>query len=394
MAWRYVIDGADVTSVTMDKSITRRLNRPWSAKCRIPSELTSVALGDRVKIYDDSDSLFFHGVAWLLEDSGDEDVCYTTMLAYDPMILWRMRPCRDADGDFSYPSFLSNFQSGPQIMEEILANSQTWEGTLFLDMAGTVETGGADLSGTPVDWPMTVGEMWSLLADTGMVDVVLDPIESGSLMARFNAYNGDYGTDLSGSVAFQYGIGANNVRRVRRSQDMSTMCNKLYYYLGPKKQTADDPDAVQHWRTNVTGDHPSLPNPPGGDIDYPNPLGDAVNASRSDYWVSMDIRIFDSALDSGTDAVTAQLGTDALFLRLWQAELSARVRGRELAHITPVRGLEPAFDIGDLVSVQAGSVLRGGFSGTQRVYEYTVNIDNDGVTEIAELVTSADQESL
>jgi hypothetical protein len=46
------------------------------------------------------------------------------------------------------------------------------------------------------------------------------------------------------------------------------------------------------------------------------------------------------------------------------------------------------------VSVQAGSVLRGGFSGTQRVYEYTVNIDNDGVTEIAELVTSADQESL
>jgi hypothetical protein len=92
--------------------------------------------------------------------------------------------------------------------------------------------------------------------------------------------------------------------------------------------------------------------------------------------------------------VTAQLGTDALFLRLWQAELSARVRGRELAHITPVRGLEPAFDIGDLVSVQAGSVLRGGFSGTQRVYEYTVNIDNDGVTEIAELVTSADQESL
>src|SRR5690606_13900112 len=116
----------------------------------------------------------------------------------------------------------------------------------------------------------------NLLFDTGMVDVVIDPIEGvGDAIGRFNAYNGGYGSDLSGSVVFQYGMGANNVRRAVRTQSMDTMCNKLWYLLGPKVATVADPAAAQHWRGNVTGDHDELPNPPGGDIDdLGDPLGD------------------------------------------------------------------------------------------------------------------------
>lgn len=393
MPWQFVIDGVDQTSTTFDKQVTRRLNRPASARCRVPSKDSTLVKGSRLKVYDDSAALFFHGVAMLLEDAGDEDVCYTTVTFFDPMIIWRMRPARDEDGDYSYPSFFTTQSTGPQIMQYILDNSYTWEGDTFIDTAGSIATGGQDLSFLPLDAPMTIADVWSMIADTGLCDVYLAPIDTGSLMAQLNAYNGDFGSDLSGSVAFGYGTGSYNVRSVRRTQDMSAMCNKLIYLLGPKKQTADDPDAVQHWRTNVTGDHPALPNPPGGDVDYSNPLGDLINASRTDYWTAMDIRVFDSAVDSGTDAEDAQSGTDALFLRLWQAEVGARVVGRELVHLTPIRGLEPAFNIGDRVSVSAGTVLRGGFSGAQRVYEFTVSIDNDGVTELGELVTSSDQES-
>lgn len=394
MAWRFILDGQDVTTVALDKQATRTLNGVGTARCRIPSKLTTVAKGtSRLKVYDSSNVLWHHGIVWFLQDDGDENTCYTTVQTVDPMALWAMRPARDLDGDYSYPSFLTTQSSGPQIMRYILQNSILWEGSLLLDMGGTVETGGVNLAGTPVDYPMTVADVFNALAETGQLDVVIDPVDVGGAIGRFNAYNGNYGTDLSGSVVFRYGTGG-NVRRIVRTQDMSTMRNKTFYYLGPKKQTITDPDATQHWRTNVTGDHPSLPNPPGGDVDYPNPLGNLINASRSNYWTAMEIRTFDSALDSGTDSVTAQLGTDALYLRLWQAEQLARVNGKTVAKVTPVRGTEPAFTAGDLVSVQAGPVVRGGFSEVQRVYKIIVNIDNNGVVDLGEIETSADQEAI
>lgn len=400
MAWRYVLDDVDVSSIASDKTATRVHNGIGSAGCRIPSrelaDITGFAIGtSRLKVYDDANVLWHHGIVWHVNDDGDENTCWTTITSVDPMALWPMRPARDADGDFSNPTFMADFVTGPQILAEILANSVTHEGNLFLDLSsGTIETGGADLSATLVDWPMTIADIASELFDTGMCDVVIDPIDVGTTIGRFNAYNGGYGADLSGSVVFQYGMGANNVRRAVRAQSMAEMCNKLYYFLGPKVSTIGDQDATQHWRSNVTGDHPDLPVPPGGDIGDSDPLGLLRAQSQSDYWVSMDIRTFDSAVDSGTDAEDAQSGTDALFLRLWQAEQLARVSARTLCKITPVRGTEPSFTVGDLITVQAGTVLRGGFSEVQRVYRLTVNIDDNGVVDLGEILTTADQETL
>ena len=52
------------------------------------------------------------------------------------------------------------------------------------------------------------------------------------------------------------------------------------------------------------------------------------------------------------------------------------------------------FDIGDIVGVSATPAVRGGFSGAQRVYEYTVSWDEDGVLALSELQTSADMEGV
>lgn len=399
MAWRFVLDGEDVSSVAADKKCSRELNGPAGASCRIPTkdlaDITGFAIGtSRLKVYDDENVLWHHGIVWNVNDDGDENTMRTVIQSVDPMALWPMRPARDPDGDFSYPSFFTDEETGPQIMQTILEASVTHEGPLFLDLAGgVVDTGGVDLSGTPVDWPMTIMDVFNLLIETGKLDVVLAPVEGGSELATFNAYNGNYGSDLSGSVVFQYRTGSHNVRRLRRAQSMAQMANKQWYLLGPKKTTLADPDAVQHWRSNVTGDHPALENPPGGDVDYPNPLGDRINQSRDDYWVAMDIRTFDTAVDSGTDAVDALTGTDAFYLRMWQAEQSARVGPRTVVKVTPVRGTEPSFDVGDLVTVQAGAEFRGGLLETQRVYRLEVSIDNDGVVDLGEIMVSGDQET-
>jgi hypothetical protein len=44
------------------------------------------------------------------------------------------------------------------------------------------------------------------------------------------------------------------------------------------------------------------------------------------------------------------------------------------------------------VTVTAGSVVRGGFTGVQRIYAFTVSFDEDGVFDIGELLVSSDAE--
>ena len=50
---------------------------------------------------------------------------YVVYNSSDPMELWQWRPARDPDGDFSKPSFIQDFETGPQIMEAILMPLRT-----------------------------------------------------------------------------------------------------------------------------------------------------------------------------------------------------------------------------------------------------------------------------
>jgi len=405
------IDGADVTSYVLQGSVTHRLNRPAQATCRIPLAYSIGGAGSRLKVVDDTAGLIFHGMVMTVSDEGDEDMLYTEYMAMDPMELWQWRPARDGieaglanQGNFSLPTFMErNWPSpttGPGIIKEILRQSEIspptdqGEGPLFISY-GQFEEGGVDMSGAPMDWPMTIAEVANMLTSTGEVDIVLKPIDSGGNMAEVSVHNGDYGTDRSGSVVFDYAMGNYNARRLRRVEDMTSVVNKLWYFLGPR---IDD----QHWKANVQGDDGGssapiprtggLPYPPGGENSPPNSatdnqIGVSRIASQGSYGVRMNIQIFDSRGDE-TD-----IGRD-LYRRLWQMESWLRAQPRVLVHITPVRGTPLNFDIGDLVTVRAGAKVRGGFSGVQRVFEYTYTWDENGVTEIGELVTSANAEGI
>lgn len=396
----------------MNKQIKRRLNRPAMCSFRVPSYLVRdiqfdgrplLCTGYRtLSVTLDATGLFFHGIVWTIHEDGDEDMVYSQVTCYDPMVIWRYRPARDLvdsysgeAGNLSDPSFLARNMTGPQIMEEILLASENpalipgeAEGPTRLNLsASTFATGGSDLSGAPTNWPMTIAEIASLLTNTGELDIIIEPtIELGipSNLGRVHCFNGDYGNDLTSSVHFDYAAGDFNARLFRRTEDMSTIANKNFYFLGPRLDQ-------QHWRSNVTGDHPDLPNPPGGKV-HPaptGPLGVLIASSRNELGVYMQIGIYDN--------FGSEFAAYPLFLRQWQVESLLRANPRNMVYITPVRNgaFGPGdFDVGDLITVNIGDKARVTESGAQRVYAYTIDIDDDAVEALGELETSPDQDQI
>lgn len=411
MAATVYIDGANVTNVCITGSATRRLNRPSQATVTIPIQNAIGNVGSRLKILFNG-TLFHHGMIQMIEDSADEDTGYTVYNSTDPMEILQWRPVRDGDdsptpGNFITPSVLERKKTGPAIMQEVLGASisagagppSDSEGPLFMSLDGFAG-GGTDLSGAPATWPMTIAELISVLSSTGELDVILTPIDSGGNMASLKCYNGNYGTNRTGSVVFQFATGARNVRSIRQSVDLANTCNKLWYHLGPK--VADN-----RFQANIQGSDPCLNDP-----SYKYSIGAILSrraSSQGSYGVRMDIQQFDvNELDNEKDYTdagppfpnfcvandfTQQDPTRILYRKQWMTESWIRGIPRTLVHVTPRREMQiGGFDIGDIVSVQAGSEFRGGFSGAQRVYEYTISWDNDGVLALGEIQTSADQE--
>jgi hypothetical protein len=378
----------------------------------------------RIKIIINN-TLWFHGmVTQISTEAGEDGNLMTEYTAHDPMWLWQWRPARagpsSADpGDFSNPDLftapttnLGDKGKGPVILQQVLLQSEVTnpaegEGPLFLELQG-FSTSTSDLSGAPTDWPMTIAEVFELMASTGELDAVITPIDSLPNMGALNVYSGDYGTDHSdgpdgdGTVIFEYATGAHNVRQLRMTEDSSNVCNKLWYYLGPRVESAMDPAGDQHWRANVTGSADGIRENPLNHGQYAAAQAAILarrEASQESCGVRMEIRIFDAQGDENP----AQFRD--LYHRLWQEESWIRAIPRTLVHVTPVRisefdllppGAVPVqlgmFDIGDLVTVTAGSVVRGGFTGVQRIYAFTVSFDEDGVFDIGELLVSSDAE--
>jgi hypothetical protein len=375
---------------------------------------------------DSTGGLFFHGVVWMIEEEGDEDMVYSQVTCYDPMMLWRYRPARDdvdsysgEAGNLSDPSFIERNQFGGPIMEEILTASESpgrifpsgpgdpslAEGPLWIDLSlSTFTGGGADLRGAPLDWPATIAEVATVLTNTGELDIVLTPV-IGSLvdydgvptyfmnMATLATYTGNYGTDRTATVHFDYATGDFNARLFRRSESIDTLVNKLYYYLGPRLDQ-------QHWRSNVTGFHPDLP------TDLPTlTLLTEILESRQQMGVFMQQTVYDNFGSGSGDSSITESSVYQLFIRQWLVESLLRKEPRSMTYITPVRSgttlpaggdvFEPGdFDIGDLVTVNVGSKARYAATGAQRIYQYTIDIDDDGVEALGELVCSPDQDSI
>ena len=249
-------------------------------------------------------------------------------------------PVRDPEtsltpGNLITPTILEDEQSGPQIVRAMMEASENTglipeaaEGPLFLEY-GDFETGGADLSGAPTNYPMSMMDMISLLTSTGRLDVVVEPIDSGGNMGRLSAYNGRYGTDRRDSVIFSYGMDDYNVRGMQWNQDMSNVVNKLQYFFTPRETT-------ERYKANITGDDPCLYYG-GGDLGAggsiraclqgsSNPLGALRLQSQADYGVRYEAQEFDIgelAIEDHSPCTGAP-GDDPCDLHLCDARSQAR----------------------------------------------------------------------
>lgn len=428
------IDGTDVTAVASSGSWTPQLNGIAQATCTIAMDAAIGDVGDllRIEVTDGVTScIVFHGRILNRELDTDKDGGRVQYNAQDASEILQYRVVRDDDGDFSRPRVIEQYATGPQIIQAVLQNSIDSTGRVSLDglsggpppvksegplpiELGGFAGGGPNLKGAPVDWPMKISELISLFVSTGQVDCIFSPINpGGGVTNRIDVYNGNYGTDRSATVGFEYGTGRFNAAAIRWNRDMTSMVNKYQIFAGPQIETAADPKGEQHWCFNVTGTDGGsahvppftggLVYPPGGEsVDATNTpagppwtdnqLGERIYNSRQDFDVRMQVDI----LDAYDDNCIKHFGTPGRMLTRyqWQVFSWLAAQPREIIHITPVAGTQiGCFHIGDLIHVEAVSDVLGGFSGKQRVYGYTVSWEaTPSVLTLSEIQTSADNE--
>ena len=433
---------ADISPISLTKSMTRQLNGARSFQLTAPASsslLTDVAGDGFPNLYDGgnrklvvwegpsdgtppdptTDDPIFHGKIYTVERSGDTNAVQVTVTAYDAWMELGYeadnragRPVRDntstAVGD---PSFLTPLFSptpsqdgisGPDLIQQILTYSQMdpstnpiqGEGPLPIDLL----SGSWDLDVPPAidmnpvdsaDWPVLAGDFINQLIATDAVDLDFRPVIPGTglnldgdaddyIMVKASSVS-KMGTDLSGSVHFDYLTGSKNAMAAREECDFSLHCDRLWYELGPRLDK-------QHWRGDIT---------PHGAYSVAEGLLTLMDDSADKYGgpgtkksYNASVRVFDS------------LGTEnssrPLYQALYKAEVTWRVEPRRLLYVTPNPDAKALFeppqdyDVYDLVQIKTGPDFGVELDEAQRVHGYTKTWTAEGVATVSELLTSAD----
>lgn len=405
-------ESSDITADCMVKSASFRLNQASSFAFQVPANADSVtaAFGDgqsaatpflrKVYVTRDGDPII-HNRIFGGEWAGDGTTNWLTLTSFDAFMELGYeadgragRPVRDATGNFVSPVFNSGGSAtGGDLVQQVLTNSIVvgaenpgpgGEGPLPIDLTtGTFDLSGTDLSPIDtMDWPVLIGDFITQLTDSGVCDVVMRPVAPSEgldsyAMVAASAVN-SYGTDVSGTVHFDYWTGSKNAKACRITADGSTVCNKLYDYLGPRNPslvdgTGNDPN---QWRGNIT------PGSPGTTVDPTD--------SRAAFGTFMQIRVFDS--------IGTENSSRPLYLALWNEEAGLRLAPQNLFFITPSPDSEALYEpwddywLGDLVTFNIAPELAGAisasFSGTFRIIGIDVEWDRNGVERVTQIITS------
>lgn len=371
------IDGSSITEFCQEIRWRPRWNQLHSAVIRFPGPFLSVAVGQELTL--SLGGTIFQGEIWETEASGEPDAAYVEATAWDWSIWLRKRMCRQGPSDpdpgnmVDLKPVIDAAVTGPEIAAAFVQNSIDYDPTFPFGNAppvviGTVETGGVDLTSVPMAFPMTIDRMFTLLASTGQLVVERLPGPAGSTLLNFlNPYT----NDVSGSVVYGYGGGSFNSQVAQHTRDADDIANAIWYLVGRRRSDG-------RWPGSITATAPSV----GGS--WPTDLLDRVYDSRTQWGYAQEIQILD---DTGDENDIRDM-----FEERWANEAWVRAQPREFGSVMPQRGTVPNFALGDIIGVQGGSMLNGGFTGDQRAYGWDISCDADGVISWDDITTSADQE--
>jgi len=386
---RAFLDASEVTVRCQQMRYTPDLNGLWSADIRLASQYAGgITEGGTELIITDNGggTVLFAGPCWYGEDDGDANDQMSTITGFDHRVKWAYRQVQDDDCDYSDPSIFLDFENAVDIMEAAIDNDNACDGSYGITV-GSVSASSFPLVGfKPTDWPWSLQHLWEFLVNTGTLDVMLVPGVGGSTV---DLYPGDAGSDLSGSVVFDYNTGSFNCIGAKYTFDMKNTISRIRYFLGPKRPFYRGD--IQHYSADVQIDDPNL--------DIYDPVKQAQIDAQSGSMegttgLMREIQIYDSnpPLPVGTTPpeMTRESALRDLYYALWQSEMLVRTVPRRLLSMTPEPGNVPAFSVGDIIS--ANAVLRDTVGGAQRVYRYTLEQDTEGNEMLTNLVTTADGE--
>jgi len=383
---------ADITGY-VTATVSPRLNRPFSLVLNGPSDQDVWKT-----IHTDGDRYLTEGIRtvkakrngvlianpeiWRLDYTGDENTQQAQITCYDSMIRLAKRNTRDDVGRVADWIFPDTIDAGA-LVQELFQNSVTYDDTgvpfgvprVFpIDCTTGAFTAATDVAEALSDGPMPLGDMvYTRLTDTGVCDVMLVPTDTaaGSDPGIYGIVHclDTWGSDLTGTVHFDYDAGANNVKAIRRSFDMDAVTNWLRYLLGPKIRS-------DHWRGSLEAVDPAWGT---------NAYRDAEAASRTRYGSLPIYAVFDS------DANSAR----AFYRALWKADSTLRINPRQLLYLTPAgnSAFEPFahYNVGDRVATNIGDSVGPALSDAmQRIYGFDLQVDVNGVEDPGELIVSPD----
>lgn len=387
---RAFLGATEVTVNCQRMSYTPQMNALWSGEIRLASQYAGGITegGTELIITDNAGTTdLFAGPCWYGEDDGDANDQFSTITGFDHRVKWSYRQVQYPGGDYSDPTIFEEFENAVDIMDEAITNDITQDGAYGISV-GTTSASSFPLVGyKPTDWPWTLQQLWDFLVNTGTLDVMLVPAAGGS--STVNLFAGDAGTDLSGSVVFDYNTGSFNCIGAKYTFDMKNTLSRIRYLLGPKRpQYRGD---IQHFSGDVQIDDPDLDvydAAKQAQIDTQSAAMEAITG------LLREIQIYDSNPPLPVGATDPeQTGENALrdlYFALWQSEMLVRTVPRRLLSMTPEPGISPSFGVGDLITANAN--LRVSTGGVQRVYAYTVEQDTEGNEMITNLTTTADGE--
>lgn len=378
------IDGTDLSRYCQTMSWRPRWNLLDSGVIRYPSGRFTIDPGvSELHLYLDA-ALVFSGQCWYTQPEGDADKAYTEVTGWDHRIWLARRLCKSTTdpGNLITPGDVILDQvTAPEILAEYINNAIADADAATFDPAGafgptgpsaplpltvgTVDTGGDDVTGVPISFPMSIERMRALLTGTGQLDQVLTPGIGSSTLDLLN----DYSNDLSGTVVFEYNTGAHNASVATVTVDMDNLWNAIWYLMGQRI-------SEQRWRGSITPTAPHV----GGT--WPTPLLQRISDSRIKYGYAQKVDVFDDKDDENS--------IRPLFEEEWANEALVDSVPRTFLSVRPNRGIAPTnFGVGDLIGVAAAG-LNGSYSGAEHVYGFNLDQDTEVLT-ISEILTSADQ---
>ena len=365
-----LLGGNDITQWCQQIIHEPELNLRSYAEVVVPSELVSLTEGgDFLELAGG----VHKGRAYSGEDSGEANDKFRTIQSYSGLVWWDRMQMMDADGDYSDPSIIEDNEDAVSIMSAALDNWNSFEGGSDLSV-GSVAGGGVPLVGfKPVDFPWSLDRLREFLVNTGQLDVVEDHVNG-----EVDFFNGDFGTDLSGSVVLQYGTGAFNCVAAKYRFDFTNTVSRIRYFLGPKRPQYEGD--IQHWARDVQIDDGDLDVPP---FDTKQPTIEGLSTAVEGLISRLRrIDVFDSNGDENA--------LKDLYMHIWQSDALVHFRPRRLLSVTPEPGISPSFTPGDIITV--GALLGESHAGVERVYGYRAEQDTEGNVQLTRVTTSADQE--